>query len=187
MKHILTIATLTLASSLTSAATFNFTGLGSVPGSGYSNTVDGITVTITAPGENLGYLNADGIGVKRNCCDLSGLQNNEDLLVSFSEEVTIGSLTFRQWEGPDRVQLNSAGGNLDLNDDTSAFGSSESFDLSALTGITSFTLEGNSFATVTLLASLGNVQASASAVPVPAAAWLFGSALIGLVGVGRRK
>jgi hypothetical protein len=32
-----------------------------------------------------------------------------------------------------------------------------------------------------------NVQLSASAVPVPAAIWLFGTALIGLVGFGKRK
>jgi hypothetical protein len=33
----------------------------------------------------------------------------------------------------------------------------------------------------------GNPMVSPSAVPVPAAAWLFGSALIGLAGVARRK
>jgi len=33
----------------------------------------------------------------------------------------------------------------------------------------------------------GELTASATVVPVPAAAWLFGSALVGLVGVGRRK
>lgn len=32
-----------------------------------------------------------------------------------------------------------------------------------------------------------SVVSSASAVPVPAAAWLFGSALIGLVGIKRKK
>ena len=38
-------------------------------------------------------------------------------------------------------------------------------------------------------AHLGEIEISGtlSAVPVPAAAWLFGSALIGLVGIARRK
>jgi len=42
-------------------------------------------------------------------------------------------------------------------------------------------------------AGLSNIQpygsylVSASAVPVPAAVWLFGSGLIGLIGVARRK
>ncbi|WP_177433203.1 VPLPA-CTERM sorting domain-containing protein [Thiohalobacter thiocyanaticus] len=34
---------------------------------------------------------------------------------------------------------------------------------------------------------LGHSQASLSAVPVPAAAWLFGSGLVGLIGVARRR
>ena len=33
----------------------------------------------------------------------------------------------------------------------------------------------------------GLLMADASAVPIPAAAWLFGSGLIGMIGVGRRK
>ena len=38
------------------------------------------------------------------------------------------------------------------------------------------------------LAAQGNIQiTNVSAVPVPAAAWLFGSALIGLVGINRKK
>ena len=32
-----------------------------------------------------------------------------------------------------------------------------------------------------------NIRPEVSAVPVPAAAWLFGSGLIGLVGLARRK
>jgi hypothetical protein len=32
-----------------------------------------------------------------------------------------------------------------------------------------------------------NVQLSVSAVPAPAAAWLFGTALVGLVGFGKRR
>jgi hypothetical protein len=33
----------------------------------------------------------------------------------------------------------------------------------------------------------GSVSAAPSAVPVPAAAWLFGSALVGLAGIGRKR
>lgn len=46
---------------------------------------------------------------------------------------------------------------------------------------------GNSFNCVALGCVSGGVQVAASAVPVPAAAWLFGSGLLGLIGVTRRK
>lgn len=38
-----------------------------------------------------------------------------------------------------------------------------------------------------LFDSISNLSASPSAVPVPAAAWLFGSALLGLAGIGRNR
>jgi hypothetical protein len=172
-------------SPLAQAASFDFTGLGGVPSGGYSTTVDGIGVTVSAPNEGLGYFNLDGIGVKTGFFNLRGIQQGETLQVSFSQEVTIGSLTFRQWEGPDRVQLSSAGGNLDLNADTAAFNSSETFGLATLGGINSFTLKGDSALTVAFLAGLNDVQVSQ--VPLPAAVWLFGSAVLGLAGVARRR
>ena len=170
-------------SQLASAASFDFTGLGTVPTNGYSATDDGITVTVTAPGEDLWNYNLDGLGVSTGFFNLGGLQNGETLLVSFSEEVTLGSLDMRQWEGPDDVLFNSAGGNLNFNSDSCAFCTTETFDLTSITGITSFTLTGNSFLTVTFLSALNDVQVTA--VPVPAAAWLFISALGGLTGVRR--
>jgi hypothetical protein len=170
-------------SQMASAASFDFTGLGTVPTGGYSATSDGITVTVTAPGEDLWNYNLDGLGVSTGFFNLGGLQNNETLLVSFSEEVTLGSLDMRQWEGPDAVLFNSAGGNLNFNTESCGFCTTETFDLTSLTGLTSFTLTGDSFLTVTFLSALNDVQVTA--VPVPAAAWLFMSALGGLTGVRR--
>lgn len=40
---------------------------------------------------------------------------------------------------------------------------------------------------IDVLAANGQYQIKVSAVPIPAAVWLFGSALVGLVGVSRRK
>ncbi len=54
-----------------------------------------------------------------------------------------------------------------------------------LTDIDYLTITGDSFATVTFLAGFGEV--SPSEVPVPAAAWLFGSALVSLAGLGRKR
>jgi hypothetical protein len=44
-----------------------------------------------------------------------------------------------------------------------------------------------SYVTVGASGKVGGLGCGPSAVPLPAAAWLFGSALIGLVGIGRRK
>lgn len=187
-KLLLGIAAGALLAPLANAANFDFTGKGSAAAAA-NQTVGGITVTVTQEmGGNfgLGYLNLDGLGVKRTsgCCGgiLDGIQNNQTIKVSFSGLVNFGSITFRQWEGPDKIQLVSAGGNLTLDAETSA-GSAETFDLSSLGAIDSFTLTGDSIGTVAFLAGLNDVQE----VPLPAAAWLFGSAVLGLGGMARRK
>lgn len=187
MKKLLAIAAMGLASSLSQAATFDFTGHGNAAAAA-NQTVDGITVTVSAPGEDLGYYNLDGLGVKTGFFNLPGLQNNETLRVDFSETVDIATLTMRQWEGPDSIVLvgYGTGSALTLDNDSCAFCSAETFNI-GLTGIDYLTITGNSGLTVTLLAGLGGVTATASEVPVPAAAWLFGSALVGLAGIGRRK
>jgi hypothetical protein len=182
-KQLLGIALGVALAPFASAANFTFTGLGSVPSGGYTTTNGGITVTVTAASGGLGYYNLDGIGVKDGFFDLPAMGDNQTLNVNFSTDVTIGSLRMRQWEGPDKVQLASAGGNLTLDAETAPFDTNETFDLSSLGPISSFTLTGDSFGTQTLLAALNDVQE----VPLPAAAWLFGSAVLGLGGVARRK
>ena len=68
-------------------------------------------------------------------------------------------------------------------------------DAALLNGLLTLRIETDSFASINI-ASLENASLAAanlnleytpSAVPVPAAAWLFGSGLLGLVGVARRK
>ncbi len=54
----------------------------------------------------------------------------------------------------------------------------------ALGSSLSFTLEDGGF---NLISGFVDSSGSASAVPVPAAVWLFGSGLLGLVGIARRK
>jgi hypothetical protein len=185
MNKLLAIAAMGLASSLSNAANFDFTGHGNAAAAA-NQTVDGITVTVSAPGEDLGYYNLDGLGVKTGFFNLPGLQNGETLRVDFSETVDIATLTMRQWEGPDAIVLVGWGDGtpMSLNNDSCAFCSAETFNV-GLTGIDYLTITGDSALTVTLLAGLGGV--TASAVPVPAAAWLFGSALIGLAGIGRQR
>lgn len=54
----------------------------------------------------------------------------------------------------------------------------------ALSSALSFTLEDGGF---NLISGFVDSSGSASAVPVPASVWLFGSGLLGLVGIARRK
>lgn len=161
------------------AATFDFSGLGSVSSSGYSTTVDGITVTVTTPGANdlvykgSSFLSAGGLGSSGSFLDPKSVGNGESLQVSFSESVIVGNLSLNDWGLLDSAQVFSAGGNLNLCGNCSG-----DFDLSSLGGITSFTLQGG----VGSSFYLGGLTADPAVVPVPAAAWLFMSALVGLVG-----
>lgn len=176
----LLLGTATLAlSQAASAATFDFTGGSSVVTSG------GITVTASAPGETL-TTGGSGFGVKSNCCDLNGIQNNETLRLDFSAAADIGTLFLKGWEGPDRLTLAWDGGSLDINDDNNFWSSDEYYDIN-LSGVTFLTLTGNSFGTVTTLAGLQDVNLTPSEVPVPAAAWLFGTALVGLGSLKKRR
>lgn len=187
MKKLGTLAALAVAlvaAHGASATTFTFTGLGSVPASGYSTTVDGITVTVTAPGEDLGYLNLDGIGVFTGGLNLAALQNNETLLVTFSQPVTVSDLHMRQWEGPDDIIIDPDTGSAYsyTPDNGGAFDTNEHIDLSFMGALNSFTIEGDSTLTATLLASL-----TVAAVPEPGTAVLVLCGLAGLARVGRRR
>ncbi len=106
-----------------SAASFDFTGL-----SGQNNSSSivvesddmTITVTATAPGENVGAFSLDGFGVKSGCCDSRAIGNGETLLISFDQVVNVGQLHLRQFEGPDSLLLEWEGGSLLLDDGTAS-------------------------------------------------------------------
>jgi len=73
--------------------------------------------------------------------------------------------------------IGSDGASVTLN--ATSFGT-QSFG-TTFTGLTSFTLEYD----ISAQATFDNINFTA--VPVPAAAWLFGSGLLGLIGISRRK
>lgn len=186
--HSIVAISLAVFAGQAAADSFDFTGMGSINDSvssvNVASATGDVTVTVSTASGNIGAYNLDGFGVKDGFLNLPGLQNGETLNFAFSETVDIGTIHMRQWEGPDRVILVSYGdgSSVVLDDDSAAFNTNEYFAVN-LTGIDSLTITGQ--ASVSLVAGFQNV--TLSAVPVPAAAWLFGSALVGLGGMARRK
>lgn len=173
------------------AATYSFTGLSSVPSSGYSTTNGGITVTVTTPGGNHlttgggGFFGGGNAGLGSNAAALgsAAIDSGESLLVSFSQDVTVGSISLGSWGFGDSASVTTNTGSS-LNMSSGILGGGSSFDLSSLGPMSSLTLTGKGvvFVSQFYLGGLSNVQAAApSAVPLPASAWLFMSALFGLV------
>lgn len=186
LKTVLVGAVALAVSAGASAASFDFTGLNG-QNNNSSITVssdDGtISAVATAPGEKVGAFSLDGFGVKSNCCDSRAIGNNETLTITFSETVDLGDLHLRQFEGPDSLLLTWDTGSMVLNDGTASINEHRTVNLS---GVSFISLTGQGFLTQATLAGLNNVSA-VSEVPVPAAAWLFGSALLGLAGAKRKR
>jgi hypothetical protein len=184
-KTLGTAAAMLLLSSAASAANFDFRQAFG----GYYNSIDfisdGITVTVTAAGgSNKVSVVDDGLGNGSNGFNYL-LANNEQLIFTFSEEVTVGSITASADFSSGDFNLTYEGGTI--SNIPAPIDSPPSFNATTLLNITttSFTITGTD--NYALIEGLGDVFTTASAVPVPAAAWLFGSALVGLAGLGRRK
>lgn len=114
-------------------------------------------------------------------------------------EFFIGAIGIQPWNIDDAASINATTGNFEL------FTTGSSSNIDKNTQLPLLTLTGTPLdvALTATLVSAGNVGASwllfdgtpysevfsvqFQAVPVPAAVWLFGSGLIGLVGVARRK
>jgi len=71
--------------------------------------------------------------------------------------------------------------------DTAGVGLGQTVNLYALTGNGTLNQAQSYLLSTNLTLSAGGTLTTASAVPLPAAVWLFGSGLLGLIGVGRRR
>lgn len=114
---------------------------------------------------------------------------NEQLVFTFSQEVSVGSITlsadFAGLDKVGRVDLDWEGGSFEdlVAPQDNLFNPhiNATYDIDIVT--TQFTVTGtNNYSLVEMLGNVG-----ATEVPVPAAAWLFGSALLGLAGIARKK
>lgn len=164
----------------------------------YTNTDSALTATVTAYNEGtqvkLGGLQLDGLGVQSYPGNVSAIQRLETLRITFSQAVDVGTVHLRQWESADKIYLKvgKADGSssiLAYDGESDVWNTNEYVSNLGLTGITYLEITGDSTGTATFLAGLYNVTAASqtSEVPVPAAAWLFGSAMASLGVFGRRK
>ncbi|MFV8817001.1 VPLPA-CTERM sorting domain-containing protein [Haliea sp. E17] len=177
-------------------ADFNFGGLGGVSTSGYSTSSGGIGVTIQdANGSNLGYYNYGaapsatyGIGV--GPCGLfcnAGINGGESLAITFTQSVVLNSLTFGAWDAADySATAVSGSGSKTFNTGSSAL-SSTTFNALNLNVLAGDTLYINGIAGGSVFTLRGLSVTGITPVPVPAAAWLFISAIGGLVGARRLR
>lgn len=189
-------AALSLASAGSLATVFNLDADGSASGSAYSATKEGITLNISHTSRDIS-IDGDGLGVKGGILDSSTIDGgnlldglNELVNISFDQDVVLESITFSTFnvenefssffdETDDQVTFSGIGaGPLSISGGLSGVATANINEL--LTGAFSVAAigAGNDFRISSI---------SVSAVPIPAAAWLFGSALMGIVGLRRKR
>jgi hypothetical protein len=146
---------------------------------------DGVTVTGSA---DLKVINTKGLGIVGG--NDTRVDTNEFIVFSFNGGIANDVTYVNQVAGNTDSDMDSGERVLEVFDtsgfllDTSTQVGTGIFDLTALVGdvaISRFTLTSpgsDSFRVSSL---------SYSVVPIPAAAWLFGSGLLGLIGISRRK
>lgn len=214
LKTLLATTVLATGASLASAASVDFTGIAPGLGGtlGPSVTVNSsdlsFSVTATVSGAigssaQVSGFSLDGFGVGKYAANpfatnggaYYAIQGGETLHLSFDQTVDVGTLKLRQWEGPDRgtVTVHTLTGSQTFNlaGDNCGLCTGQDVALNML-GVTQIDVTGvfngkilGIPATQFFVAGFSNVQVSE--VPVPAAVWLFGSALAGLGGIARKR
>lgn len=187
MKRSILALTIMGVASAASATNFDFdraTGLATTVDSyaTYTQSADGITVSVTGSGDGnrVSRTYAQGLGVGTNLFNYL-MGTNETLTFTFNKAVNLQQIVLNSygsgtltWAGG---SIGGLGGTVDTNP-----GLHGQFHTVNLNNITSFSIRAdNNYLMVDGLVGV------APAVPVPAAAWLMGSALLSLGGLTRRR
>jgi len=174
------------AAGATSAATVNF-NLANGPGiddrqSSFNFSSSGLNLTISA--SNLVAYRYDGIGVSSTNIEAgefnsyAGHNGVESLTFTFDQSIQLNSISFYLFDNNiDQVLMTYGSNSLTINKNSDAV-------FSTPLTLNSFTLTAQGLGTSTRISGL---SVDTSAVPVPAAAWLMGSGLLGLAGMARRR
>jgi hypothetical protein len=167
-----------------SAATYTFNNNGSV------FTVDGIKLTVTAATGSVNN-SSSGLGVKRSTLESGDMNSDainegkDKLIFTFDKSVKLTKITMSAWQNGsllDQADLTYNGVTTRLPNSGPNF----TFTLPAY--VNSFSLTAKGSGTAFRVSSISvDPQPVAPTVPVPAAAWLMGSGLLGLAGLARRQ
>ena len=185
MKFLTALAAVAFTASANAATMYFNNGSGSY-------TESGVTGTATTTGGSLFYNGVENaIGVGSNVFD-GALAQGETLKIDFGQSIKVNKVYFRQWENPfivtyDKVKFDyDPGGDLTWTNSGQGVTLLDSFSTGGI-DMNSFTLLPQNGVTAIYLHSIDFDVPVTSEVPVPAAVWLFGSALFGLFGVARRR
>ncbi len=173
-----------------SALTFRFDNSAShMAGNQWQYSQGGIQATVSSQGGDLFYNSVeDAIGVGHTVFD-GAMAQHESMSVSFNQPVVISKIYFRQWENPglfityDQVVFNGGGQTLTLTNSGQGVTLLDSFNLPDIT-LDGFSLTPNNSLTAVYL---WGIDIETAEIPLPAAAWLFGSAVMALGAGGRRR
>lgn len=146
----------------------------------------GVNLTVTAGSNKVSYRQA-GLGVYTGGGDVgefnsyAGHKGVETLIFTFDQTVNLSSISFYLFENNiDQGKLVYGSTSQTINNNSEAiFGTPiglNSFSFTATGLFTSYRISGLTIDTI-----------APPAVPVPAAAWLMGSGLVGLAGLARRR
>jgi len=187
MKKTILALTLLGVASVSSAATFDFDrASGSATSvdsyTTYTQSSGGITVSVTGAGDGnkVSRTYAQGLGVGTNLFNYL-MGTNETLTFTFNQAVDLQQIILNSYGTGTLTWVGGSISGLDGTVDTTP-GLNGQFHTVNLTNITSFSIKANS--NYLMVDGLAGVT---SHVPVPAAAWLMGSGLLSLAGVGRRR
>jgi hypothetical protein len=167
-----------------SATTYTFNNNGTV------FTVDGIKLTVTAATGTVSN-NGSGLGNARSGVEAGDMNSDainegkDKLIFTFDKPILLTSMTMTAWQNGNLLDQ----ADVTYNGVTTRLpNTGPTFSFSSPIYVSTFSVTARGSGTAFRIGSLSVTgQPVTPTVPVPAAAWLMGSGLVGLAGVARRR